>query len=106
MKKDEVKKILSDYIIKMIGEWFPDKVLVKAFAITAVQANVNKFDGIIDMITDDNGDVNVDGLVENLGDFLDKDMTIDLTTISPFLPHRVIIITKNDIHTLINELRG
>lgn len=106
MKKDEVKKIVSDYLIKLMGEWFPDKALVRALGITAIQANVNKFDGVIDMISNENGDVNIDGLVENLGEFLDKDLQIDLTTISPFLPQRVILITKNDMQTLIEKLKG
>lgn len=106
MKKTEVKKVVSDYLIKMMGDWFPDKPLVKALGITAIQANTNKFDGVIDMITDDNGDVNINGLVENLGDFLDKDLQIDLTTISPFLPQRVLIVTKSDMNELINKLRG
>lgn len=106
MKKNEVKKIVSDYLIKMMGDWFPDKPLVKAFGITAIQANVNKFDGVIDMISNENGDVNIDGLVENLKDYLDKDLQIDLTTISPFLPQRVLIVTKTDMNELINKLRG
>lgn len=106
MKKNEVKKIVSDYLIKMMGDWFPDKPLVKALGITAIQANTNKFDGVIDMISDENGDVNIDGLVENLKDYLDKDLQIDLTTISPFLPQRVLIVTKTDMNELINKLRG
>lgn len=106
MKKDEVKKIVSDYLIKMMGEWFPDKPLVKAFGITAIRANVNKFDNVIDMISNENGDVNIDDLVENLGDYLDKDLQIDLTTISPFLPQRVLLITKNDMQTLVEKLKG
>ena len=106
MKKNEVKKIVSDYLIKMMGDWFPDKPLVKAFGITAIQANVNKFDGVIDMISNENGDVNIDGLVDNLKDYLDKDLQIDLTTISPFLPQRVLIVTKTDMNELINKLRG
>ena len=106
MKKNEVKKIVSDYLIKMMGDWFPDKPLVKAFGITAIQANVNKFDGVIDMISNENGDVNIDGLVENLKDYLDRDLQIDLTTISPFLPQRVLIVTKTDMNELINKLRG
>lgn len=106
MKKNEVKKVVSDYLVKMMGEWFPDKPLIKAFGITAIQANVNKFDGVIDMITNENGDVNIDGLVDNLEDFLNKDLQIDLTTISPFLPQRILIITKSDMQTLINKLRG
>lgn len=106
MKKAEVKKIVSDYLIKMMGDWFPDKPLVKAFGITAIQANTNKFDGVIDMISNENGDVNIDGLVENLKDYLDKDLQIDLTTISPFLPQRVLLVTKTDMNELINKLRG
>lgn len=106
MKKAEVKKIVSDYLIKLMGDWFPDKPLVRAFGITAIQANVNKFDGVIDMISNEDGDVNIDGLVDNLGEFLDKDLTIDLTTISPFLPQRVLIVTKTDMNTLVNKLRG
>lgn len=106
MKKSEVKKIVNDYLIKMMGDWFPDKPLVKALGITAIQANTNKFDGVIDMISDENGDVNIDGLVENLKDYLDKDLQIDLTTISPFLPQRVLIITKTDMNELVNKLRG
>ncbi len=106
MKKNEVKKIVSDYLIKMMGDWFPDKPLVKALGITAIQANTNKFDGVIDMISNENGDVNIDGLVENLKDYLDKDLQIDLTTISPFLPQRVLIVTKTDMNELINKLRG
>jgi hypothetical protein len=58
------------------------------------------------MISNENGDVNIDGLVNNLGEFLDKDLQIDLTTISPFLPQRVILITKNDMQTLIEKLKG
>ena len=106
MKKAEVKKIVSDYLIKMMGDWFPDKPLVKALGITAIQANTNKFDGVIDMISNENGDVNIDGLVDNLKDYLDKDLQIDLTTISPFLPQRVLIVTKTDMNELINKLRG
>lgn len=106
MKKSEVKKIVSDYLIKMMGDWFPDKPLVKALGITAIQANTNKFDGVIDMISNENGDVNIDGLVDNLKDYLDKDLQIDLTTISPFLPQRVLIVTKTDMNELVNKLRG
>lgn len=106
MKKNEVKKIVSDYLIKMMNDWFPDKPLIKAFGITIIQSNVNKFDGVIDMITDENGDVNIDSLVENLGDLLEKELTIDLTTISPFLPQRILIVTKSDMQTLINKLKG
>lgn len=87
-------------------DWFSDKPLVQAIGITIVQTNVNKFDGVIDMLTDETGEVNVDGLIENLGSILEQDYTIDLTTISPFLPSRILIISKADIKDLIEEIKG
>lgn len=87
-------------------DWFSDKPLIQAIGITVVQTNVNKFDGVIDMLTDETGEVNVDGLIENLGTILEQDYTIDLTTISPYLPSRILIISKEDIKSLINEIKG
>lgn len=87
-------------------DWFSDKPLIQAIGITVVQTNVNKFDGVIDMLTDETGEVNVDGLIENLGGILENDYTIDLTTISPYLPSRILIISKEDIKSLINEIKG
>lgn len=48
----------------------------------------------------------MDGLIENLGGILEQDYTIDLTTISPYLPNRILIISKSDINDLINEIKG
>lgn len=87
-------------------DWFNDKPLIQALGITVVQTNVNKFDGLLDMLTDSEGNVNVDGLIDNLGGILDNDYTIDLTTISPFLPSRILIISKDDIKGLIDEIKG
>ena len=87
-------------------DWFYDKPLVQAIGITIVQTNVNKFDGLLDMLTMEDGNVNIDALIENLGGILEQDYTIDLTTISPYLPSRVLIISKDDIKGLINEIKG
>ena len=87
-------------------DWFSDKPLIQAIGITVVQTNLNKFDGVIDMLTDENGNVNIDGLIENLGDIVERDYTIDLTTISPYLPSRILIISKDDIKSLIEEIKG
>lgn len=87
-----------------MGEWFEGKPLYQALGITIVQTNVNKFDSLIDMLTDEEGNVKVDLLVENLGEYVEKDYTIDLATISPYLPKRTIILTKNDIKEIIDEV--
>lgn len=106
MTKKLLKDIVSKKIIQLMTEWFADKPLIQALGITVVQTNVNKFDSVIDMLTDNEGNVNIDGLVENLGNTLEQDYTIDLTTISPYLPNRILIISKSDIQNLIEELRN
>lgn len=106
MNKTQIKDIISRKIITLMRDWFGDKPLIQAIGITIVQTNVNKFDGVLDMLTDENGQVNVDGLIENLGNVVEQDYTIDLTTISPYLPSRILIISKNDIKDLIDEIKG
>ena len=106
MTKKMLKDIVSKKIIQLMTEWFSDKPLIQAIGITIIQTNVNKFDSVIDMLTDNEGNVNIDGLVENLGNTLEQDYTIDLTTISPYLPNRILIISKEDIKNLIEELKN
>lgn len=106
MNKTQIKDIISKKIITLMRDWFGDKPLIQAIGITIVQTNLNKFDGLLDMLTLEDGNINVDALIENLGDILEQDYTIDLTTISPYLPSRVLIISKDDIKGLINEIKG
>lgn len=106
MNKTQIKDIISKKIITLMRDWFSDKPLVQAIGITVVQTNVNKFDGLLDMLTMEDGNVNIDALIENLGGILEQDYTIDLTTISPYLPQRILIVSKEDIKGLINEIKG
>lgn len=106
MNKAQIKDIISKKIITLMRDWFGDKPLIQAIGITIIQTNVNKFDGLIDMMTDENGEVNTDALIENLGSILEQDYTIDLTTISPLLPKRILIISKSDIQSVVNEIKG
>lgn len=104
MTKAEIKTIISNKLIRLMGEWFEGYPLYQAVGITIVQTNVNKFDSLIDMLTDEEGNVKVDLLVENLGEHIEKDYAIDLTTISPYLPKRTILITKNDFKEIVDEV--
>lgn len=106
MTKTQIKDIISKKIITLMRDWFSDKPLIQAIGITVVQTNVNKFDALLDMLTDESGNINVDGLIENLGAIMEQDYTIDLSTISPYLPNRILIISKEDIKDLINEIKG
>lgn len=105
MKIQEFKTVVSDFLKGMIEQWFPDKVLVKGLALTLVDANVNKFDNLISLFADENGEIDIDALVNNLGDTLEKDMSFDLTEFSPYLPKRILIIGKDDIRGLIETMK-
>lgn len=105
MTKVQLKDIVSKKIITLMREWFADKPIIQAVGITIVQTQINRFDGLIDMLTDESGNINIEALIDNLGTILEQDYTIDLTTISPYLPNRVLIITKEDIQQLVEELK-
>lgn len=105
MTKTQLKEIISKKLISLLSEWFEDKPLIQAFGITIVQTNINKFDGIIDMLTDEKGNVNTKQLVTNLGEEVIKDYSIDLRTISPLLPNRIIFISKEDITEFLNQIK-
>ena len=105
MNITEVKKVLVKHLNRLIGEWFKDKPLYEGLALTIVQANINKFDGLLTMLTDENGNIMIDELTINLGNLLEKGYEIDLTTISALLPHRVLIISKEDIQAVIDEIK-
>lgn len=106
MKIQEFKTVVSDFLKGMIEQWFPDKILFRGLALTLVDSNINKFDNLISLFADENGEINIDALITNLGDSLEKDMTFDLTEISPYLPKRVLIIGKDDIKGLINKMKN
>lgn len=100
MKKDELKPILSDFLKKMVNAWFPDKPLVKGLGISLIEANINKYDSLIDMFADENGDIDIENLKKNIGETIAEPFKIDLTTISPILPNRILLISKEDIDDL------
>ena len=106
MKKGELKIKVSNYFNKQIDEWFDTNSLqdnlARSFAKTMIKANQNKFDNIIDMLTDENGDVLVDDLLNN---FEFKDITIDLTRYSNLLPRKILIFSRSDFEELKNAIK-
>lgn len=106
MKKGELKMKIANHLGKQIDGWFDTNTLqdniARSFAKTMVKANQNKFDNIIDMLTDENGDVLVDDLLDN---FEFKDFTIDLTQYSSLLPRKILIFSKSDFEELKNAIK-
>ena len=103
MQTSEAKAVIVKHLNKLITEWFGDKPLIQAFAKTALQANINKYDSILEMLTNEKGELMVNELINNLG--IMNGYQIDLTTISPLLPNRIVLITKEDIENLISDLK-
>ena len=107
MKKGELKIKVLNYFNRQIDMWFDSNSLQdnisRTFAKTMVKANQNKFDNIIDMLTDENGDVLVDDLLNN---FEFQDFTIDLTQYSSLLPRKILIFSRSDFEELKNALKN
>lgn len=102
MQTSEAKAVIVKHLNKLITEWFGDKPLIQAIAKTALQANINKYDNLLEMLTDEKGNLLIDELINNLG--IKNGYEIDLTTISPLLPNRIVLISKEDIESLIRDL--
>ena len=96
MKKEELKPKLQAFLRQMMSEWFADKSFLKGLGIALVDANVNKYDSILDMFADENGEIDVEGIIKNMDDRIE----IDLQSLSPILPNRILLITKSDLWRL------
>lgn len=104
MKRNEFKSILGQFLRKMMGDWFPDKPFIKGLGISLVDANINKYDSLIEMFEDEKGEIDVYGIIENIGDSLNEPFKIDLRQYSPLLPNRTLLITKEDLNELFTKL--
>lgn len=96
MKKEDLKPKLQAFLRQMMSEWFADKSFLKGLGIALVDANVNKYDSILDMFADENGEIDVEGIIKNMDDRIE----IDLQSLSPILPNRILLITKSDLWRL------
>lgn len=104
MKKEHFKPVVSNFLKGMMDEWFEDRPLWKGLGISLIDANINKYDTLIDMFADENGDIDIENLKKNIGETIVEPFKIDLTTISPILPNRVLLIGKADIDRLFKML--
>lgn len=101
MTKKELKPVVGDFLKGMMEDWFPDLPLVKGIGLSLVDANINKFDSIIDMFADENGNIDVHNLRNNIPS---TEIRINLKELSPILPNRTLLVTKGDMDRLFNKL--
>lgn len=93
MKKEDLKPKLQAFLHQMMSEWFPDKNVLRGFGNALIDASINKYDNILDMFADEKGEIDVEGIIKNMDDTIE----IDLQSLSPILPNRILLITKNDL---------
>lgn len=104
MKKEQLKPKIQAFLHQMMSEWFPDKNVLRGLGIALVDANVNKYDSILDMFADENGEIDVDGIIKKVSETMESPYQIDLQQFSPLLPNRILLITKEDINSLAERL--
>lgn len=100
MKRPEFKSVVSEFLTNMLGQWFPDKPFVKGLGISLVNANINKYDTLLELFEDENGDIDIKCIIENIGG-LKEPLKIDLRQYSPLLPARTLLITQDDLNELL-----
>jgi hypothetical protein len=100
MKREEFKKVVSQFLRKRMAEWFPDKPLIKGLGISLIDAQINKYDTLIELFEDENGEIDMEGIIENMGDIIEP-IKIDLRQYSPMLPNRTLLITQDDFNELL-----
>jgi hypothetical protein len=105
MKKEELKPILKDFLIDMMNEWFDDKPLWKTLGNSLISANIDKYDNVLDMFADKNGDIDIEGILNSVGDVMEDVYKIDLQEFSPLLPSRLLLISKEDINKLTTSIK-
>lgn len=105
MKKDDLKPILKDFLGKMMNEWFDDKPLWKSLGNSLINANINKYDNVLDMFADENGNIDVEGILNNIGETMEESYKIDLQQFSPLLPNRILLISREDINNLLTSIQ-
>ena len=101
MTKKELKPIVGDFLKNMMEDWFPDMPFVKGIGLSLVDANINKFDNVIEMFEDENGNIDIENLRNNIPS---TEIRISLKELSPILPNRTLLITKSDMDRLFKKL--
>lgn len=104
MKREQFKTVISDFLRNRMEEWFPDKPFIKGLGLSLIDANINKYDTLLELFEDEKGDIDVKGIIENIGS-LDEPFKIDLRQYGSLLPNRTLLITQADINELLNNVK-
>lgn len=107
MKKEEFTTNVLNQLDVLINEWFDSNTvqdqITKALAKTVLETNVNKVQPMLDIFSDENGEVRTDILMKHLENVLPEKIEIDLKKYinMAFVPNKILLLTKDDIIKII-----
>lgn len=105
MKIDELKTNITTNATKLISEWFDSNSIIdnisKGVANALLHANINKFDKLINLFADENGDLNIDMLIENIISQFPEKMEIDIQRLTNMPFPKILLLTRQDIVNLL-----
>lgn len=110
MNATEFKNSVLNGLNGLVDEWFDstsiEDTLFNGICRTVINANKNKYDNIISMFSDENGDVMIDDLIENIVNRLPEKIEIDLKQYInlPFVPNKILLLTRQDIIKIIKGI--
>lgn len=110
MKKEEFTTNVLKQLNVLIDDWFDSNTvqdqITKALAKTVLETNVNKVQPMLDIFSDENGEVRTDILMKHLEDVLPEKIEIDLKRYInlPFIPNKILLLSKEDIIKMIKGL--
>lgn len=113
MKANELKQKLEKCGEELINTYYNDNTMIDKITNSTLKAmlkaNITKIDGILDLFTDVNGDIDADAIIscyaEQIGNGLQLDIKeyIKSDFIRNLLPNKVLIISKDDILNIIKD---
>ena len=111
MKIGEVKMRLSNSVMGLIDTYFSGNALNEKFVNSTLKLllkqNLYKLDSILNLFSDQNGDINVDDIILEYSKMIDENgiifdlkQYIDNDLIKTFVPDKILIIKREDILNL------
>lgn len=112
MKIDELKQYIVPRLYNIIDGWFDTQSMQDRFINgtlkTIIQANINKYDYILSLFGNENGDIDLSLLKEEMKKTMQnryemdvKELTSKWNIPSFLLPNKVLLITRDELMELL-----
>ena len=112
MKTGEIKIRLFNALMTMIDTYFSAPSMSEKFINSTlkiiVKQNINKIDSMLDLFTDENGDINAEEIISEYAEMFDesgyvfniKDY-IENETVKKFIPDKALVIKREDVLSIL-----